>query len=116
MELMARASLEPTDEIHRLVYRQFTETGMEFFRVLRATVPHLAPDEIFATMDNANASFDLQTANVARRLSIVRLSRRIDRKTANALAQRTTPARDTHAIASGDTRAQLDRAATRSGP
>ena len=46
-----------------------------------------APEEVFATMDNANASFDLQTANVARRLSLVRLARRIDRDAAEKLAK-----------------------------
>lgn len=47
IQLMARANMEPTEEIHALVYRQFTETGMEFYRVLRAALPHLAPHEIF---------------------------------------------------------------------
>ena len=47
----------------------------------------LAPDEAFAAMDNANASFDLQTANVSRRLSLIRLSRRLDRDAAEELAQ-----------------------------
>jgi outer membrane autotransporter protein len=46
-----------------------------------------APEEVFATMDNANASFNLQTANVARRLSLVRLARQSDRKAAERLAK-----------------------------
>ncbi|MCA9502951.1 MAG: autotransporter outer membrane beta-barrel domain-containing protein [Spirochaetaceae bacterium] len=35
----------------------------------------VAPDELFAGMDDANSSFRSQTANVARRLSLIRLSR-----------------------------------------
>lgn len=50
-----------------------------------------APEEVFATMDNANASFDMQTANVARRLSLVRLARRMDRKAAEELAKSALP-------------------------
>ena len=47
----------------------------------------LAPDEAFAAMDNADASFDLQTANVSRRLSLIRLSRRLDRDATQQLAR-----------------------------
>ena len=50
-----------------------------------------APEEVFATMDNANASFEMQTANVARRLSLVRLARRIDRDAAEELAKSAHP-------------------------
>lgn len=40
-----------------------------------ASAQSLAPEEVFASMDNANASFDMQTANVSRRLSMLRLAR-----------------------------------------
>jgi fibronectin-binding autotransporter adhesin len=50
-----------------------------------------APEEVFATMDDANASFNVQTANVARRLSLVRLARRNDRKAAERLAKSSHP-------------------------
>lgn len=48
----------------------------------------LAPEEIFTSMDNARASFDLQTANVARRLSTLRLARRYGRSASEVLAIR----------------------------
>lgn len=48
----------------------------------------LAPEEIFATMDNARAAAGVQGANVARRLSLVRLSRRNIREANEALARR----------------------------
>ncbi|MFK7897952.1 MAG: autotransporter outer membrane beta-barrel domain-containing protein [Myxococcota bacterium] len=48
----------------------------------------LAPEEIFATMDNARAAAGVQTANVARRLSLVRLTRRGQREANEMLARR----------------------------
>lgn len=50
----------------------------------------LAPDELFAGMDSAIAASGLQTSNVAKRLSLVRLARRLerDRDEATALAAR----------------------------
>ncbi len=58
----------------------------------------IAPDEVFAQMDNANAAFDLQTGNVARRLSLVRLARRGDRRRDVAIARRAA-GQDANALA-----------------
>ncbi len=58
-----------------------------------------APEEVFATMDNASASFNLQTANVARRLSLVRLARQNDRRAAERLARSSHPTGPTPASA-----------------
>lgn len=53
----------------------------------------LAPEEVFAGMDNADAAFDVQTSNVARRLSLVRLARRIDADKKQSLARRNSEPR-----------------------
>ena len=50
----------------------------------------LAPEEVFAQMDNANSAFDLQTGNVSRRLSLVRLARRDARRRNTEIARRNT--------------------------
>jgi AcrR family transcriptional regulator len=47
LRLMARVNMEPGEEVRRLVYRQFVETGLHFHGALRAALPHLEPDEIF---------------------------------------------------------------------
>lgn len=59
----------------------------------------LAPEEIFAAMDNADASFDIQTSNVARRLSTIRLARRLGRGTPERIASRRPGARAGSALA-----------------
>lgn len=51
----------------------------------------VAPDEVWAGMDNAQASFDIQTANLSRRLSLVRLSKRIDRNAEEQIARSRRP-------------------------
>jgi outer membrane autotransporter protein len=52
----------------------------------------LAPEELFIGMDNARAAFNGQTANVARRLSILRLAaRHSDRAGSETLAKRIQP-------------------------
>jgi AcrR family transcriptional regulator len=48
LQLMARAAMEPTDETHRLVFPQFMETGLQFFRALQRALPHLGTPVIFA--------------------------------------------------------------------
>lgn len=72
----------------RVAYRfcdSLTTTGANGWTGDSAAIPQesydrmaalYAPDEVFAQMDNAHAAFDLQTGNVARRLSLVRLARR----------------------------------------
>ena len=50
-------------------------SGIATLDAQAAQAEALAPEEVFATMDNANAAFDMQTANVARRLTMLRLAR-----------------------------------------
>lgn len=95
----------------RLAYRfcdSLTTTGANGWTGDAAAIPQesydrmasfIAPDEVFAQMDNANATFDLQTGNVARRLSLVRLARRQARQRDVRIARRAA-GRDAPAFAS----------------
>lgn len=84
----------------RVAYRicdSLTGTGAQGWTGDAAGIPQpqydelsiaLAPEELFTEMDNARSAFDVQTANVARRLSLVRLARRDARRREAVLAQR----------------------------
>jgi uncharacterized protein YhjY with autotransporter beta-barrel domain len=53
-----------------------------------ATSTEYAPEEIFTSMDDSKAIAELQVANVARRLTLIRVARRSDRAANEALARR----------------------------
>jgi len=66
-----------------------------------------APEEVFATMDDAMASFRVQTANVARRLSLFQLARRNDREGAERIARSSRPV-DPSSLTSATQRPRTD--------
>ena len=53
-----------------------------------ATSSSYAPEEIFTSMDDSKAIAELQSANIARRLTLIRVARRRDQEANQALARR----------------------------
>ncbi|NNE43752.1 MAG: TetR/AcrR family transcriptional regulator [Gemmatimonadetes bacterium] len=47
LQLMARANLESSDEIHEIIFAQFKDSGMEFLNAFERALPELTRTEIF---------------------------------------------------------------------